>query len=376
MKRPRAVAWVFPTIVLALLIIGLPLVALTETGAERSIKQRLGIVGKDCVPTTAASPGWRVANHLPVGRDDTHAVTLDGKIYLAGGITAITRTTQRPGKKELRAVASLRSFTRFDPRTGRYTDMAPLPEPLNHVGVVTYRGDIYVVGGHGKLLDGEDPKAGLYRYSVDENRWTRLASMPTARGAAATGVVDGRLYVAGGMVAGQALTTVEAYDFRQGRWLRVADLPAPREHVASAVVGGRFYVIGGRNRWTDALRDVTRYDPRRNRWERVADLPVHAGGLDAARLGDQIIVMGGGNDRAHTITGAVQRFDPRSGRWTELAPMRTARSGMAVAAADGTIYSFGGFACAIPYQVTDLVEAFRPPDEGRNGKPTSPATRP
>src|SRR5688572_11897385 len=103
MKRPRSIAWAIPVAALALAVVGLPALAVTETGAERSVKEGLGIVDEGCVPATAESPGWRAVSSLPRERDDTRAVSLRGRIYIAGGITAITRTTRRNvrGVKEL-----------------------------------------------------------------------------------------------------------------------------------------------------------------------------------------------------------------------------------------------------------------------------------
>jgi hypothetical protein len=363
--RRHPPAWTGLAAVLGVVLVGLPLVKLTDTGAERSIKERLGLLDEGCHPRTADSPGWRAAGQLPDLRDEPRGVTVDGRIYLAGGIAEITdygKPSDVPGVAERVAVRSLRNLTRFDPATGAYTELAPLPEPLNHLGLVAYRGAIYAVGGHGALLGGADPKAGLARYSPAEDRWTRLAPMPTPRGAVAVGVVGDRLYVAGGMAAGRALATVEAYDVGEGRWHRVADLPAPREHVAGAVLGGRFYVVGGRDRQTDALGDVTRYDPAADRWERLADLPVRAGGLEAVPYDGAILAMGGGNDRGGTVTGAVQRFDPRTGRWTRLADMRTPRHGFAAAVGDGRVYTFGGSPCAL-FAASDIVETFDPRGE-------------
>ena len=167
-------------------------------------------------------------------------MAVGGHLYLGGGLKRIVdygKPSKVPGVERVE-VESLRSFGRLDPATGAYRALAPLPEPLNHVGLVTYGGDIYLVGGHGNLLNGLEAKRGLFRYSVEEDRWERLAPMPTARGAAATAVVGDRLYVAGGMLRGRPLRTVEAYDFASGRWMRLRDLPEPLEHSPGAALGG------------------------------------------------------------------------------------------------------------------------------------------
>lgn len=364
MNGRRLPAWTLPAVLLALVVIGLPLSQVTNTGIERSIKQKLGLVKVGCVPQTMDSPGWRGLGPLPDRRDEPRAVALNGQIYLAGGIKTIDSYGQRsnvPGVPERVVVTPLRNFTRFDPRTGRYTELAPLPEGLSHIGFVTYRGSIYVVGGHGTLLWGAAPKDGFYRYTPGRDRWVRLPPLPTPRGAVAAAVVGDRLYVAGGMSAGVALRVVEAYDFATGRWQRVADLPAAREHIAGVSLGGRFYVVGGRNRVTDALPDVTRYDPASDSWEQLPNMPVPAGGLEAQPFDGALIAIGGGDDRRETVTGAVQRFDPASGTWTELPEMRTRRHGFGSAVVGDEIYTFGGSPCA-RFAASDFVESFTPPE--------------
>jgi N-acetylneuraminic acid mutarotase len=360
--RRRIPLWTIPATLLGLVVIGLPLTQLTDTGVERSLKDRLGLTSPTCEAQTADSAGWGVGVTLPDKRDEPRAVSLDGQIYLAGGISEILEfgePSDVPGVEEHVEVESLRAFTRFDPRSGTYTELAPLPEPLNHIGLATYGGDIYLVAGHGNVLEGAEPKDLFYRYSPAQDRWTRLPSLPTPRGAIAVGVVGDRLYVAGGLAAGTPLATVEAYDFGDGRWHRVADLPGPREHAGHAVHDGRFYVVGGRNRRTDALHDMTRYDPATDSWEAVAGLPVPTGGLEALTFDGAILALGGGNDRGGTVTGAVQRYDADADTWTQLAEMRTPRHGFGAAAVGGTIYTFGGSPCAL-FAATDIVEEFAP----------------
>src|SRR5918997_1771788 len=73
---------------------------------------------------------------------------------------------------------------------------------------------IYVMGGFERSSG--QTTAATERYDTERNRWTRLPSMPTARGAMVAGVVGHRLCVAGGAGTHRqgALATLEIYDFR------------------------------------------------------------------------------------------------------------------------------------------------------------------
>lgn len=339
---------------------GVALALLTDTPAEIRLRDQLGLE-HPCLPETEDSEGWREEPSLPGKVDEGRAVTIDGKIYLAGGTSRLIEYGQPsavPGVREEVRAQSLDQMLRFDPATGRYERVAPMPERLNHHVMAVHDGRIYVAGGSGDLLFGADARDTLFEYDPATDRWRELAPMPTPRLAAGGGVVGDRLYVAGGMTDnGRLSPAVEAYDFGSGRWERLADIPTPREHVSSAVLDGRLYVMGGRSLVTDSLNTVERYDPATDTWEEVAPLRQRAGSLEGASVNGRVLAIAGDDDREGWVTGAIQSFDPDSGRWTQLPPMRTKRHGMSAAVADGRLYTFGGSPCA-RFAASDIVESF------------------
>jgi N-acetylneuraminic acid mutarotase len=345
---------------MAVCLLGVPVVALTETRPERAIKSRLGLGGFNC-QSSSPQKGWAEVESLPERRDEPRAAVVDGVVYLAGGIEQITDFGEPSGVPGVERV-EVRSFdklTRFDPRTQEYEELPALPEPLNHIGMAAYGGDVYVVGGYGNVLNGLTAKRGFFRYSPATRSWTRLPPMPTARGAVATAVVGDRLYVADGLATGKEMAVLEAYDFGEGRWKRLAPPPTAREHVAAVALGGSLYVLGGRDARTDSLDTVERYDPETDRWKTLAPLPVGVGGLEAVAFDGAILAIGGGDDRRRIVNGDVQRFDPETGRWSPFSRMRTPRHGFASALVGDEIYTFGGSRCAL-FNPVKTVDVFRP----------------
>jgi hypothetical protein len=181
--------WVARAVVAAVAagcLVALPLTQLTDTGLERDIKDRLGLLpdGPENCWAPAASPGWAAAAPLPERRDEPRAVTLDGGIYLAGGIDRIVdygEPSGVSGVEERVEVESSDELLRFDPTTEAYERRAPLPQPLNHLGFAAYDDDAYAVGGHGNLLGGAAPQRDLYRYSPDTDAWSRCGAAPPSR---------------------------------------------------------------------------------------------------------------------------------------------------------------------------------------------------
>jgi N-acetylneuraminic acid mutarotase len=353
--------WRFLLAAMVLLVGSAAVVAVaTDTPAEVRLRNTLGLEAP-CLPTTEDSPGWREEPSLPADRDENRAVTLDGKVYLAGGTETLLeygKPSDVPGIKEYVRAQSVDDLTRFDPATRRFERLAPMPERLNHVSMVTHGGRIYVVGGLGDVLFGADVRREMWEYDPASDRWRDMPSMPTARGAASAGVIGDVLYVAGGVGEnGRVLNTLEAFDFTTGTWERKADMPTAREHAAYAAAAGRFYVFGGRMPTNDAITVAEAYEPAADRWRRVAQLPQRAGSFEAVVVDGYVVTVGGDSDIEGWVTGAVQRYEPARDAWLQLPPMRTKRHGMAVAYAGDRIWAFGGSPCA-RFAASDIVESF------------------
>src|SRR5215470_6862093 len=127
----------------------------------------------------------------------------------------------------------------FAQTTGRWTTAAPLPEERSEVAVAVLDGRIYVVGG----LGGRD---GLLEYEAAADRWRERASPPISVNHAGFASVGGRLYLVGGYVNGRepsARTVV--YDPTSNQWRDVAPLPTARGALAVAVLDGRIHAVGG-----------------------------------------------------------------------------------------------------------------------------------
>lgn len=341
-----------PIALVAVVLVVLPVAALTESGFEVDVKETFGFHPDSCAaPTNLASP-WSEGPPLTYKRDEPRVAVIEGDAYLVGGATSLLE--EESGELLVDPTAAL---TRFDPRTGKYTELTPLPRPLNHIGVTAYRGDLYVLGGYGRQIDSNTSKD-FYRYDPEADRWSRLPDLPRPRAAMAVGVIGDRLYVAGGARDGIPLNETYAFDFDSRQWSRLANMHSRREHVGEAVLGGKLYVLGGRAPESLGVNTAERFDPRTDRWERLAPMPVPGGGLAAVEEGGKVIAVAGGNDEAGTVNGAVQEFDPVTGEWTRLPDLRTPRHGHGTAVIDDRIWVFGGSDCAY-FNATDKVESLQ-----------------
>ena len=88
-----------------------------------------------------------------------------------------------------------------------------------------------------------------------EANWVQQTEVPTSRNGVATAVVNGKIYIIGGVPYSNksgpgwsALPTIEVYDTRIGAWGKAADMPTPRIAAQAAVFAREIYVFGGYSR--------------------------------------------------------------------------------------------------------------------------------
>jgi hypothetical protein len=341
-----------PVGLLLLVLIALPAAALTETSLEKEVKETFGVDPEACAPAPNLASTWDEGPALAFELDEPRVAVIEGSAYLVGGTTELVHDSE-----ERLLLTPSDSVIRFDPHRRTYTELAPLPEPLNHMGVFAYRGDLYALGGYGRRVDANTSKH-FYRYDVGSDTWSRMPDMPVPRAAMAVGVIGHEVIVAGGARDRVPLAGAFAFDFRTRRWSRLPDMDSRREHVGDAVVDGKLYVLGGRAFQSLAVETAERYDPASRRWEELPPMRVPVGGLAAVAADGEVVAIGGGDDGRGTVSGAVQEFDPTTEKWALLSDLRTARHGHGVAFLGDRIWAFGGSDCAY-FNATSSVESLR-----------------
>jgi len=162
----------------------------------------------------------------------------------------------------------------FDPATGTWHDLPPLPEPRSSHDLAVVGDTLYVVGGWNMLGgDGEDWAETMLALEVTaaEPVWRSLPQ-PFERRALIAAVADGRLHVMGGFTPEEdASLRLDIFDPATGTWSRGPDLPGGAMNgfaPAACTVAGRIHlsVADGRvlrlSAGGDAWEEVARVAPR------------------------------------------------------------------------------------------------------------------
>ena len=218
----------------------------------------------------------------------------------------------------------------------------PLPLPRGEVGVGVLEGRIYVLGGS---VAGRWDSPLNHEYDPATGQWREKAPLP--RGLSHIGVagLDGKLYAVGGFVSIVHVGAVDLafrYDPGTDRWESIAPITTPRASVAAVALGGHLHALGGRglDKVTVATHEI--YDPKTNRWRLAAPMPIARDHMGAAVINGKIHVVGGRTANQTDNVSQHDVYDPIIDRWTPAAPLPTARSSGAAAYARGRLVYAGG----------------------------------
>lgn len=292
--------------------------------------------------------GWRQPPNMPVNaRWYPSAVSHNGKIYVFGGWTCI----DADGGTECFDTDD--TFI-LDVATGTWTEGAPMPVRREAAVAVELNGLIYVIGG----AEYPTGQPNIYFTRVDvydpaTDTWSQAASMLQPREAAAGGLLNGRIYMAGGYYYDPDtnnsvyLNTAEVYDPASDTWTPIADLPVGGGYAPSgAVVDGKFYVLGGYTYDSNAFQEtihveVHAYDPANNTWVARSPLPVGRLGAVAGAVGGRLYVAGGEPGTDENLKDTLE-YDPFTDAWTNRIAPPAARAYAAGAVLGREVFAFGG----------------------------------
>lgn len=257
---------------------------------------------------TEETPTWTPLTPIPIPRQEHTTVFVPpSTISVLGGIVPTNDNSTFPI-----ATASLVQLYSIPNNT--WTTAAPLPYPLNHANAAVVNGKLYVLGGLADLGEPLPAWRGVgdsFVYSPATQTWSSIPSLPVGekRGSAAVGVYNNKIILAGGMTdlelfpngSQNSVAVVSIFDTVLKRWMRV-----PRKAK---------YLPEGRD---------------------------HAG---AAVVDEKLYVLGGRNQGQANVKDTVYILDLcdlESGWKISNARMPTARGGVAAGVVGRKVYVFGG----------------------------------
>ncbi|KAI6362360.1 hypothetical protein MCOR25_006235 [Pyricularia grisea] len=211
-------------------------------------------------------------------------------------------------------------FQLYDTATGEWSLGPTLPFAVNHANTIVVDGKVYLLGGLAPDEVGNWVKTGQ-SYVLDgiDDGWKVLQPIPdeVSRGSASVGAAGDLIFLAGGMtqlIPQDTIASVIAYNVTANEWITdLPDLPEPRDHAGSAVIDGTLYIVGGRAFGQNNTKDTVfalNLDDAQAGWKtKEARMPTPRGGVAAAAIGNKIYTFGGEGNQAEGSSGVFSETE-------------------------------------------------------------------
>ena len=172
--------------------------------------------------------------------------------------------------------------------------------------------------------------------------------MPFTMGNVQSVVVQGTVYIGGGITRDENDRVVMEYDTSSGKWGRLP--PYITHYFAMTVINNHLVLVGG---WKESRLGVWRTDSKK--WTHpYPDMPTVRASLSAVAYKEWLIVVGGYDSDNNTLS-SIDVMNTNNKQWHTAAPAPTAWFSMNTAVVGDIYYFMGGFVGGVVDSRTDVV---------------------
>lgn len=295
-------------------------------GAADQVTLTASIGSYGAEATLVTIVGWGLLPDVSHPRGDAAMVMADKKLYLLGGT--------------LDGNAPVNQVDVFDVLQGAWSGAADIGTPLSIIDAAVIGGVIYVPGGY----TGSSFSLTTLTYDIAADLWGTTADVPVAN-AAYVAVTDGTdLYrIGGGSPADFEIPFNGFYKYTVAgkQWTQLADLPVGRKWPMAGVIDGKIYIAGGQDDFGDSLT-MNVYDIAGETWETTkAVLPDTWWGGAGVVVDDSLWVFGG--IKGGKAACDAYYYDPVSDTWNEAPSMNDCRFRLGGAGDDEGLFAAAGW---------------------------------
>lgn len=230
-------------------------------------------------------------------------------------------------------------------------------------GAVSYRGKVYVAGGHMGAEHTYPPESfsNIVRvYDMKTNEWIKAAPRLHKCHGFDLAAHGDYIYAFGGFAYDEnnepkwkSLDVVERYSIKEDKWEVVAKMPRRRSSNIVEKIDGKIYLMGG---WDSTPKfdgdydgtfhsEIDVFDPESLSFETLeTKLPVKRRALSSVSYNDRILLIGGISEGASqfNLLDDVTAFDPKTKTFEEMAKLPYPTFAPAAGVMGDELYVFGG----------------------------------
>jgi Kelch motif len=234
---------------------------------------------------------WTRGPDLPVAVNHAMSAVAEGTVYVVGGyLGPLSDPTGRT----------------FALGQGGWEELPPMPEPRAAAGAAAVGPEIFVPGGVGPTgLADSTPVL-----DIETRRWRTEPGLVVPREHLGVASFGGHVYAVGGRTGGIGtnLGEAEAFDPATGNWRPLPPMPTPRGGLAAAATSSGLVVAPG-GEADSTFAEVEAFDVEEGRWVVLPPMPTSRHGLGVATVGTTVHVIAGGPTPGLSVSGAHEALD-------------------------------------------------------------------
>jgi len=258
------------------------------------------------------------------------------------------------GGRTLEPSANHNAVQRFDPATGQWTQLTPLPVADSDMGAAFIGGQLITFGGENGLTVFPTVRA----YNLASKTWSTLPPMAQARHGMGVAVIGNTVYAIDGAslpghngstatMQNAAIATPAASLQAAGPWLVGKNSPFPVQQLHAAILNQtQIWLAGGLTGATQATNKTEYFDPTLHVWTPGPPLPFQVHHAMLVTYQGKLWLIGGflpqGGNMEAAASDKVLILDPAKGTWVEGPPLHHARAAGAAVVVGNQIVVVGG----------------------------------
>ncbi|NTW80237.1 MAG: S8 family serine peptidase, partial [Geobacteraceae bacterium] len=209
--------------------------------------------------------------------------------------------------------------TNSEPPVIGWVTKASMPTPISRAASGVVNGKIYVMGGIGAATRDQ-----VQIYNTQDDSWATGNPISLGVMAPASATLGDTIYLAGGDTGFEPWNTgvVQYYNTSNAQSQQIGSLLTPRFRMNGAILNSKMYVVGGigSNGLLDSIEEFN-LDPLNYASSVKATMPQPSTLAGVVAVGSKIYIIGGGTGGG--VTGACYEFDPNALPESQFTPKAT-----------------------------------------------------